>query len=253
MPYSSSMFVLNKHPVLFCILLHLAFLRKLEAMVRIGAQSETSVGSASTAGSFEPRPQTTVGGVKRKRLSSLEGAGSRQTAFQLVASPGMSGGDRSVPMQEARLSLMAQPQPRSCDCRTCKEKTTVEESRPYSGAGASDNCDRQCLPCGAIDIAMLRHSKKDPQIIKSFKKMDDAGKVTYMKNQKRLREAVQGHPSSTPYNFGDLRGEQIEKHAQEQITDILTDWIPFRRYFIEEKFWTQHLRRKTPSGTLMTF
>ena len=107
--------------------------------------------------------------------------------------------------------------------------------------------------CAAIGAAMARCSKRDPQIAKSFKKKDEAGKTEYYVAQKRKREAVQGHPSSTPYCFSDLSGEQTETHAVEQITDIITDWIPFRRYYIEEKYWTQHLREKSLSSGLMTF
>ena len=86
--------------------------------------------------------------------------------------------------------------------------------------------------------------------MKGFKRKDPDGKVEYMQNQKRRREAISGHPSSVPYDFSDLTGTQERVNTSEDIEDITTAWIPFRRWFIDEKILNPSLEEK---DALVTF
>lgn len=48
-------------------------------------------------------------------------------------------------------------------------------------------------------------------------------------------EGIQSAPSSVPYQLGDLLGEQHNETALDDLDDTLTNWVPLRHWFMDEK------------------
>ena len=60
-------------------------------------------------------------------------------------------------------------------------------------------------------------------------------KVAYMVGQRRRRLELGVVPQAVPYDFGDFAGAQSKETSIADVSDIITNWLPFRPWYIEEK------------------
>ena len=66
-----------------------------------------------------------------------------------------------------------------------------------------------------------------PQRLRTLRVISSKAKAI----RKRKREAVTAAPSSVPYDFTDLVGEQAQVDQSLNIRDLTIDWIPFWRWY----------------------
>ena len=72
------------------------------------------------------------------------------------------------------------------ECGKCGENTTIAESQ---AAGARNPLKRNCNECIGFDKAL----KKQPDVFKSFQKMDVNAKKTAYKDEKKKRKELGLH------------------------------------------------------------
>ena len=56
-----------------------------------------------------------------------------------------------------------------------------------------------------------------------------------LRTQQTMRSQVTGPASSVPYDFSALVGTQVSFQETNELDDTVTKFIPFRRWFIDEK------------------
>ena len=104
---------------------------------------------------------------------------------------------------------------------------------------------RFCCALPYIKVGTCRHGKKSPMITQNFKKLDKSGKANYMRGQKWKREAAAGNPTTVPYDFSDLTGSQESYKDSANLDDVLSRYVPFWRWSLDEqKYWSPSLQKR---------
>ena len=91
-------------------------------------------------------------------------------------------------------------------------------------------------------IALYRHAKKDPDLLKRFQAKKSDEKAAYMRKQKQARKEILAvGPANAAYDFSDLKG--IQSQVSEAMTDDagVVNWMPFRKWYIEEIHFQKNL------------
>ena len=132
---------------------------------------------------------------------------------------------------------------RSGEAECIKEIQLCELSRPralYRESRLLEGCRglSAMLCCQNTIKALERHSTTNPALAKGWKRKNDDDKAEYLQEQKKHRKeklASGATPSSIPYEFGDLTGEQSINHSAGQRFAVPTHFVNFRTWFLEEK------------------